>query len=198
MGLFIATSNNDKIKEISAILNRYGIEYSFPNKGELPFVEENGKDLRENAILKAIAGYRYSRMPTLADDSGLEVDYLNGAPGVFSARFAGEGCSYEDNNKKLLKFLKGVPYERRTAHFRTVIAIAINEKEIKTVEGSVGGYILDKPRGYNGFGYDPLFYYPALEKTFAELKPEEKNRISHRGKALMKLEQLLRTGDILK
>ncbi len=198
MGLFIATSNNDKIKEISAILNRYGIEYSFPNKGELPIVEENGKDLSENAILKAVSGYKYSQIPTIADDSGLEVDYLNGAPGVFSARFAGEGCSYEDNNRKLLKLLKGVPYERRTAHFRTVIAIAINEKEIKTVEGAVGGYILDKPRGYNGFGYDPLFYYPPLEKTFAELKPEEKNRISHRGKALIKLEQLLRTGDILK
>ncbi|MBD3232351.1 MAG: XTP/dITP diphosphatase [candidate division Zixibacteria bacterium] len=194
MELFVATNNQHKISEISAILERHGIKYRIPKKDELPEVEETGKDLTENAILKAKAGYRFSGLPTMADDTGLEVGYLDGAPGVYSARFAGKHCSYADNNKKLLKLLEDVEFEKRKARFRTVIALVLGDGRNLTVEGSVEGYIIDEPRGSNGFGYDPVFYYPPLDKTLAELSSEEKNRISHRANALVELDQLLKKG----
>ncbi len=194
MELFVATNNQHKISEISAILEKHGIGFRIPAKGELPEVEEIGKDLTENAILKAIAGYRFSGLPTIADDTGLEVDYLDGAPGVYSARFAGERCSYADNNRKLLKLLEGVEYEERSARFRTVIALALEDGRNLTVEGSVEGYIIDEPRGSNGFGYDPVFYYPPMKKTLAELSAEQKNRISHRANALVELDKFLKDG----
>ncbi|PJA27408.1 MAG: non-canonical purine NTP pyrophosphatase, RdgB/HAM1 family [candidate division Zixibacteria bacterium CG_4_9_14_3_um_filter_46_8] len=194
MKLFIATSNKHKLLEISAILEANGIIYAASPPGRLPEVEESCKDLRENAILKAHSGYLYSGLPTIADDSGLEVDYLEGAPGVCSARFAGKNCSYADNNLKLLQLLEGVEFQKRTSRFRCVIAFVFGENDFRTVEGSVNGLILEQPRGESGFGYDPLFYYPPLGKTFAQLNAAEKNSISHRARALKELENLLQKG----
>jgi XTP/dITP diphosphohydrolase len=126
----------------------------------------------------------------IGDDTGVFVEYLNGQPGVYSARFAGENATYEDNNKKLLKLLEGVPYEKRKAYFKTVIAVVEREKET-LLEGKLEGYILDRPRGKNGFGYDPIFYVDDLGKTLAELTMEEKNKISHRANALVKLKNYI-------
>ncbi|MCP4633291.1 MAG: RdgB/HAM1 family non-canonical purine NTP pyrophosphatase [candidate division Zixibacteria bacterium] len=194
MKLFIATNNKHKLTEISRVLNEHNIGFEIPRIGDFPEVDENGVTLIENAKIKARAGFLYSGIPSIADDTGLEVDYLNGEPGVYSARYAGNDCSYDDNNKKLRMALENVPYEKRTARFRTVIALALGKDDFKTVEGSVEGYIIDAPRGNNGFGYDPIFYYPPLDKTFAELEIAEKNSISHRGQALIKLDKLLSTG----
>ncbi|MBD3169707.1 MAG: XTP/dITP diphosphatase [candidate division Zixibacteria bacterium] len=196
MKLFIATGNQHKIREITKILDKFGITPLTPAKGELPEVEETGKDLVENAILKAKAGYEFSGIPTIADDTGLEVEYLNGVPGVYSARYAGEGCTYDDNNRKLLSALEGVPHENRKARFRTVIALALDSNIVETVEGTVDGYIIDEKKGENGFGYDPVFLYPPKGKTFAELELDEKNKISHRANALIELEKLLSSGKI--
>ena len=128
---------------------------------------------------------------SLADDSGLEVDALNGAPGVYSARFAGEKATDEQNNRKLLRLLEETPPEKRTARFRCVIAIGAPDGSVQTAEGRAEGLILCSPRGTGGFGYDPLFLVPGIRRTFAELPPEEKNRLSHRGKALLSVFPLL-------
>lgn len=194
MKLFIATNNSHKLREIASILQHYGIDCLKPEPGNFPEVEETGRDLRENAILKARAGYEFSGIPSIADDTGLEVDYLDGAPGVYSARFAGENCSYDENNRKLLKMLEGVPYEKRTARFKTVIALVLNSDNVKTVEGQVEGNILEESRGRKGFGYDPIFYFAPKKKTFAELDADEKNSLSHRARALKELEKLLDSG----
>jgi len=192
MKLILATRNKHKIKEIKKILANQQIEIltleDFP---DMPEVKETGKTLEENAVLKAKTVYTATGIPALADDSGLEVDILDGAPGVMSARFAGPGCSYEDNNLKLLGLLKGIPEERRGASFRCVVALALSSDDIRVVEGRVRGFITHKEIGENGFGYDPVFFYPELDKTFAELEPEEKNRISHRGIAFRKAIELI-------
>ena len=194
--LILATRNQHKIEEIKKILADSQIEIltleDFP---DVPEVEETGKTLEENAILKAKAVYNATGIPALADDSGLEVDVLDGAPGIMSARFAGPGCPPEadkDNNLKLLDLLKSVPEEKRGATFRCVVSIVLNQDDVRIVEGQVGGFITHKEIGENGFGYDPVFFYPKLDKTFAELKPEEKNRISHRGIAFRKAKELIR------
>ncbi len=196
MKLILATRNQHKIEEIKKILADSQIEIltleDFP---DVPEVEETGKTLEENAVLKAKAVYNATGIPALADDSGLEVDVLDGAPGVMSARFAGPGCPPEadkDNNLKLLDLLKSVPEEKRGATFRCVVAIALNQDDVRIVEGKVGGFITHKEIGENGFGYDPVFFYPELDKTFAELKPEEKNRISHRGRAFRKVKEMIK------
>ncbi len=193
MKLILATRNQHKIKEIKKILADSQIEIltleDFP---DVPEVEETGKTLEENAVLKAKAVYNATGIPALADDSGLEVDVLDGTPGVMSARFAGPGCSYKDNNLKLLSLLKGIPEEKREATFRCVVAIALNRDEVRIVEGKVGGFITHKEIGENGFGYDPVFFYPELGKTFAQSEPEEKNRISHRGIAFRKAKELIK------
>jgi XTP/dITP diphosphohydrolase len=196
MKLILATRNQHKIEEIKKILADSQIEIltleDFP---DVPEVEETGKTLEENAVLKAKAVYNATGIPALADDSGLEVDVLDGAPGVMSARFAGPGCPPEadkDNNLKLLDLLKSVPEEKRGATFRCVVAIALNQDDVRIVEGKVGGFITHKEIGENGFGYDPVFFYPELDKTFAELKPEEKNRISHRGRAFRKAKEMIK------
>ncbi|HEX9912705.1 MAG TPA: XTP/dITP diphosphatase [candidate division Zixibacteria bacterium] len=193
MRIILATRNQHKIKEIENILADYQIEIltlkDFP---DLPEVEEIGETLEENAVLKAKSIFNATGIPALADDSGLEVDALDGAPGVMSARFAGPGCSYEDNNLKLLGLLKGIPEERRGASFRCVVALTLSSDDIRVVEGRVRGFITHKEIGENGFGYDPVFFYPELDKTFAELKPEEKNRISHRGIAFRKAKELIK------
>lgn len=195
MKLVLATNNKDKIREMKNLLDGMGIEIltsaDFEN---FPEIEETGDTLEENAILKARGIYKFTGLPALADDSGLEVDYLNGAPGVYSSRFAGEDCTYDDNNRKLLIELKGVPEAKRTARFRCVIAICFGESEsdTTTVDGSADGFITEeKATDIHGFGYDPVFFYPPLGKTFAEITLEEKNKISHRGLALMRAKKIL-------
>jgi len=198
MKLILATRNQHKIEEIKKILSEDNVATQkleiitlrdFPN---MPEVEETGKTMKENAILKAKAVYSITGIPALADDSGLEVDALKGAPGVVSARFAGPGCTYKDNNVKLLGLLKGIPDDKRGATFRCVVALALSQDDLRIVEGKVRGIITDKEIGENGFGYDPVFYYPELGKTFAQLTQEEKNRVSHRGVAFRKAKELIK------
>jgi XTP/dITP diphosphohydrolase len=186
MQLLLATRNKDKIKEIRQALADLPLTIlTCDDFLDFPDIEETGATLEENAILKAKGIYQHSGFPSLADDSGLEVDYLKGAPGVYSSRFAGPGCTYDDNNRKLLQELKGVPAEKRTARFRTVIAIAWSISDIDVVEGRVEGVIAAEKAGNSGFGYDPVFYYPPVAKTFAQMTLEEKNAVSHRGRALL-------------
>lgn len=153
---------------------------TFPEIGDIP---EPGETLKENAFIKAETVHRLTGLPALADDTGLEVDALNGAPGVHSSRYAGENATFEDNCRKMLIELEGFSMADRTARFRTVIAF-VNGHEYEWTEGTVEGCILDEKKGEGGFGYDPIFYYPPLKKTFAELDSVIKNSISHRGKAL--------------
>ena len=141
----------------------------------------------ENACAKAEFYARLTGRLCLADDSGLEVDYLKGAPGVYSARYAGEHAADEENNQKLLDNLTGIPPEKRTARFRCVLALANQEKTLLTADGTIEGIILPAPRGDNGFGYDPLFFVPELDRTLAEISADDKNAISHRGRALRQL-----------
>ncbi len=190
----LATRNSDKFKEIREILGGNGWELlSLEDFPETVEVVEDGKTFSENALKKARAAFTATRIPSLADDSGLEVDYLNGVPGVLSSRFAGENASYRDNNEKLLRLMKDVPWEKRKAKFRCVVAL-VNEEEEKWVEGVCNGIIFSEYRGGDGFGYDPLFFVPEENKTFAEMTGREKNKISHRGKAFRKMAELLRIG----
>ncbi len=152
----------------------------FPEIGDIP---EPGDTLKENAFIKAETVHGLTGLPALADDTGLEVDALNGAPGVHSSRYAGENATFDDNCRKMLMEMDGLPLEERTARFRTVIAF-VNGSENEWTEGVAEGCILDEKKGDGGFGYDPIFYYPPLKKTFAELDPIEKNSVSHRGEAL--------------
>ncbi|MEW5925385.1 MAG: XTP/dITP diphosphatase [Candidatus Zixiibacteriota bacterium] len=192
MQLVLATRNKDKIREIKNLLEELPITImTFEDFLEFPDIEETGETLEENAILKARGIAEFAGVAALADDSGLEVDTLDGAPGVYSSRYAGPGCTYDDNNRKLLKDLEGVPKEKRTARFRTVIAIAWDESKVETVEGTVDGFIAEKKTGRDGFGYDPVFFYPPAGKTFAEMTLAEKNKVSHRGRALIKASELL-------
>ena len=193
MKLVLATNNKDKIREIKNLLDGMGIEIlTSADFSIFPDIEETGDTLEENAILKAEGIYKATGLPSLADDSGLEVNYLNGAPGVYSSRYAGPGCTYDDNNRKLLKELTGVPKEKRAARFRCLIAICFGENDTQVVEGQAKGFIAEKKSiATGGFGYDPVFFYPPLGKTFAELSLEEKNKVSHRGKALLKAKELL-------
>jgi XTP/dITP diphosphohydrolase len=183
MKLVIATRNRHKLEEIHAIFNFQNLEvcsaFDFP---DIPDVVEDGDTLEANAIKKAVEICNATGLPALADDSGLEVEVLNGEPGVYSARWSGEGCSYHDNNLKLLRELAG--NKNRHAQFRTVIALALPGEAPLTVEGSVQGRIIEELRGDQGFGYDPLFMPDGYNQTFAELSAEVKNRISHRARAL--------------
>jgi XTP/dITP diphosphohydrolase len=158
----------------------------------VPEVEEDGKSFTENALKKARYYSSYFGKLTLADDSGLEVDILKGLPGIYSARYAGEGGSHEENNRKLLRAMEGIPISKRGARFRCVIALVSPDGREAVTEGSCKGRIGFKEVGRKGFGYDPLFILPQFGKTMAQLSTEEKNRISHRGKALRKLRKILR------
>ena len=185
MQIVLATHNKGKMSEINNFLSSsYEVLTldHFPNIKEIP---ETGKTLKENAFIKARTVFEMTGLPSLADDTGLEVEALGGEPGVFSARYAGEQASYQDNCEKLLKNMMRVPKENREAKFRTVIAYKDDNREL-SCDGSVIGEIAQSPKGSFGFGYDSVFYYPPLEKTFAELSEEEKNSISHRGRALRK------------
>jgi XTP/dITP diphosphohydrolase len=187
MKLLVATRNKHKLHEIREILAELNLDIvSSADIAGLPEVAEDAPTIRDNAIKKAVETARFAKMLTLADDSGLEVDALKGAPGVHSARYAGEEATYFENNKKLLRELHGVPLEKRTARFRCVAAVADANGLVDVVEGISNGVIIEKERGGGGFGYDPLFIADGQVKTFAELTLEVKNRISHRAKALHK------------
>ena len=190
--LILATNNRDKIEEIRSILDDVDLKIlSASDFDDFPEIEETGTTLEGNAILKAGAIRDRYRLPCLADDTGLQVDYLDGAPGVHSSRFAGEGCSYDDNVNKLLSMLEGIPLADRTARFKTVIAFADTRGEIHTVEGVLEGIIGFEPKGTFGFGYDPVFVVEGMNVALAELPPEEKNRISHRGRALARIKPII-------
>lgn len=185
--IVLASRNKHKIEELRATLAPLGIElkstYDYP---ELEEVVEDQETLEGNALKKARYVHQQTGLPALSDDTGLEVDALNGRPGVYSARYAGEDASYQDNVDKLLKELSDVPMERRGAQFRTVAAL-VTDDENYTFEGVCRGTIITKAKGSGGFGYDPVFTPASYKKTFAELDPQVKNEISHRGKTIRKV-----------
>lgn len=193
--LVVATRNRGKLVEIKKMLgeSEIGIEVlSLGDYPDMPETVEDGVTFEQNAVKKAVEVSKYTGLLAMADDSGLEVDFLGDKPGVYSARFAGDNATNEENNKKLLEMMKGVKWENRTARFKCVMAICIPNKKVYTAEGVCDGYILDEPRGDKGFGYDPLFYYPELKKTFAELDMHEKNKVSHRSKAFKESLKILK------
>lgn len=186
----LATHNKGKRREYELLFRESPIEIKRPFKRlspfeDIPAFEEEGKTFEEIATKKAQRASKILGAPALADDSGLVVEALNGAPGIFSARYAGESASDYQNNLKLLEEMKGK--ENRNATFFCSIAIAKPTAQALSYTGRCSGIILNEPEGANGFGYDPIFYYPALDRTFAQLSPEEKNRVSHRGEAMRKL-----------
>lgn len=189
----LATRNRHKVEELAALLGDLGIRIrtlaEFPHA---PEVEEDGATCEANAIKKACEIARATGLTAVADDTGLEVDALGGRPGVYAARYAGEHATYEDNCRKLVQELEGVPHERRTARFITVAAIAVPGGPVQVTQGVLNGYITDKACGSKGFGYDPVFYVPELKATLAEISAEQKNRISHRAKAFLQAKELLR------
>ncbi len=191
--IVMASHNQHKIKEIEAITQKFGMPVISRDAAGVPPVEivEDGETFEENSLKKAQEIQKLCGRITLADDSGLEVDYLGGAPGVYSARFAGEDGNDAKNNEKLLKLLDGLKKDDRKAKFVSVITMVFPDGEVLTARGECPGRIITAPAGENGFGYDPLFVPDGYDKTFAQLTAEEKNRISHRAKALEKLEQLL-------
>jgi XTP/dITP diphosphohydrolase len=189
--LVLATRNAGKVKEIRELLQDLPVRLltlsDFP---DLPEIPEDGTTFHENARHKAETVFRRTGFPSLADDSGLEVDPLGGDPGIRSARFAGEGATDEENNQRVLSLLNGVPSEKRTARFRCVLALAAGGP-IETFEGIVEGRLTTAPRGESGFGYDPLFIPEGYDRTFGELGPEIKNRLSHRASALRRIKPRL-------
>ena len=191
--IILATHNPDKRAEIAALLSDVGITVrSLAEFPQAPVVDEDGMTCEANAIKKAKVIADYTGLIAVADDTGLEVDALGGRPGVHAARYAGVQVSYEDNWRKLLRELDGVPLKRRGARFLTVVAIASPSKQyVDTVEGVLNGLIAERPAGTGGFGYDPVFLVPELGKTLAELTPTEKNGISHRAQAFAKAKAVL-------
>jgi XTP/dITP diphosphohydrolase len=192
--LILATKNRHKVSEIKSILKIKDLEIVTLMDINPDFeIIEDGQTFEDNAKKKAESVMHEFGFITLGEDTGLEVDALNGRPGVFSARYAGDKASYEQSVIKLLDELKGVPIEQRTARFRCVCAIAVPEKKTEVVVGICKGQIICEPRGESGFGYDPVFVPDGYDKTFAELSSEEKNKISHRGRALAKVVKFLET-----
>lgn len=190
--LVLATRNRDKGRELAALLAPLGITlHTLDEFPDAPEVEEDGATCQANAVKKAVAIARFTGLPAVADDTGLMVDALDGRPGVYAARYAGEAATYEDNWKKLLHEMHGVSRERRGARFVTVAALAESPTDVQVVEGELVGQIAEAPIGANGFGYDPVFVVPELGKTLAELTPAEKNRVSHRARAFAKLSEIL-------
>jgi XTP/dITP diphosphohydrolase len=198
MIVVLATRNQGKVREIEKMLDLSRLEIrSLRDFPDLPEVAEDGQTFLENAFKKAQACAQATGRPALADDSGLEVDFLNGAPGIYSARFSGAGATDEANNKKLLSLMEGVPEGKRTARFVCQMVLYLPEGKWIQAEGFCPGIIAPGPRGEHGFGYDPVFYLPEFGKTLAEIPLEEKNRISHRAQALREirshLEAILKT-----
>lgn len=192
MKILVASNNKGKLREFNSILGELGIEcVSMEDIGIKTDVEETGKTFLENAKIKAEAIYKIAGIPTVSDDSGLEVDCLGGKPGVYSARYGGEHGNDKKNNQKLLEDMKDVPAEQRTGRFKSVVYLIIDENTHIYAEGTAEGVILTEKRGENGFGYDPLFFSPILGKTFAEASEKEKNDVSHRGSAIRDLKKKL-------
>ena len=193
MKIILASKNNDKIEEIEKILNNASIELLTWRDITIPDVEETGSTFVENALLKAKSASEVTGLGSIADDSGIEVDYLGGNPGIKSARYAGNNATNEENNNKLLDELDGVPFEDRKACYRCVIVYMRfpNDPYPFISFGSWEGYIGLNPQGKNGFGYDPIFYLSEYKKTSAQITSSQKNKISHRAKALMQLEYFI-------
>ena len=190
MKVILASQNQHKLVELSAILSQLGFEIALESEYGLHVdVDETGTTFEENSLLKAEAVMKASGMPVLADDSGLMVDALDGAPGVHSARYASDGHDFAANNRLLLRNLEGVA--NRRARFRTVISLLVGDEE-HLFEGVVEGRIVERESGAEGFGYDPLFVPDGCDRTFAEMSPDEKNAVSHRGRAVRKLAAFLR------
>ncbi|MDO8568252.1 MAG: XTP/dITP diphosphatase [Dehalococcoidales bacterium] len=190
--LLLATNNKGKVREYKNLL--LDLDYQLVTLAEAGIttsVEESGKTMEENARLKATAFAAESNLLSMADDSGLEVDILGGEPGLFSARYAGEGASDAERINYLLVKLKDIPREKRSAQFRCVIAIAIPKGEVRICTGICRGFITSDPRGSRGFGYDPIFYFPEYDRTMAELPLALKNRVSHRARAAEQARQVL-------
>jgi XTP/dITP diphosphohydrolase len=197
--LLVATHNPGKVREYRELLADLPLEVTYLDaEGITLEVEETGATFEANAVLKAQAYAQLSGLWTWADDSGLQVDALDGAPGVFSARYAGEGATDKDRFGKLLDALTGVPWDRRTARFRCTVALATPEGEVRTADGKCEGVIAFGPVGDNGFGYDPVFYMPEQNATMAQLPAETKNQVSHRARAsqtaLVLLQEMLAVG----
>lgn len=191
MRVLVATGNPDKFREISKIIAIPDLEiFSLKDLG-IEGPEETGLTLRENARLKAEHGFRASGMTTIAEDTGLCVDALAGMPGVFSSRFAGPGATYRDNRQKLLSLLEGVPFAGRRAFFATVACLTSDGRSFAFAEGRVEGFVITEEHGQEGFGYDPVFLYPQMGRTFAELPPEVKNAVSHRARAFRAARDIL-------
>lgn len=192
--MVIATKNKGKVKEFEALFERYGIKITslLDINEPIPDIEETGTTFKENARLKAEGIAKVLNVPVVADDSGLAVDALEGRPGVYSARYAGEPTDDVKNYEKLLDELRDVPNEKRTARFICVLALAIPGKETIFTEGTCEGTIAHEPKGTNGFGYDPVFIPERYDCTMAQLEQSEKNRISHRYHALLQLEEWLK------
>lgn len=194
--IVFATTNEGKVKEIKEILGDFPIEVvSMKEMGITADIEENGATFEENSLIKARALVKLTGIPALADDSGLEVDYLNGEPGIYSARYLGRDIDYDYKNNYIIDKLSGAKGEERSARFVCVISLVLPDGREFVERGVVEGLIGYEQKGENGFGYDPIFYLPEYEKTSAELPPEEKNRISHRGKALTAMKKLIVTLD---
>ena len=194
--IIIATSNEGKMKEFRRLLAHKDVEILSMHEAGIDIdIDENGTTFEENAAIKAKAVCDVAHTLCLSDDSGLVIDYLNGEPGIYSARYLGHDTPYEEKNRIIIDRLKGVPEEKRTARFVCAVAAAFPDGRVITVKDTMEGRIAEEPAGCGGFGYDPIFFVPALKKTFAELSPAEKNAISHRGNALTafreKLEQYL-------
>lgn len=188
----VATRNEHKLREIRQIFYALPVEcVSLSTFPDAPKIHEDGQTFEENAIKKALGIAQYTGKPCLADDSGIEVDHLKGEPGIYSARYAGENATDEENNRKLLQLLKDVPLATRNARYRCVMALAMPDGKIRTTEGTCDGLITVEPSGNNGFGYDPIFYYPPFGKTFGLTDSVSKNRVSHRYQALQKMKPII-------
>ena len=190
MKVLLASNNKKKLKELKSILGAEFEVLTLAEAGVMSEPEETGATFEENAEIKAVSACKASGLPSVADDSGLSVDALGGAPGVYSARYGGENTNDDKNNKLLLENLKGE--KNRKARFISAVCFCMPKGEKFFSRGECAGVILSEPRGENGFGYDPLFYIEKYKKTFAELSPDEKNKISHRGRALAEIAPVIK------
>lgn len=191
--VIFATTNKNKVREVNMMMKDFDVELQTMGEAGINIdIVEDGKTFEDNAIIKATAISKLTGEIVLADDSGLEIDYLNKEPGVYSARYMGEHTDYHTKNANLIHRLEGVPDEKRTARFVCAIAAAFPDGTVKTVRGTMEGRIGYEEKGENGFGYDPIFFLPEYGCTSAELSMEEKNKISHRGKALQMIKEELR------
>lgn len=194
MELLVATANKKKLEEIRGLLKDLDITVtSLADYSNLPQIEEDGKTFADNALKKAATIALFTKKLTMGEDSGLEVKALGNKPGIYSARFSGENATDEKNNRKLLRSLKNVPFKKREARYRCHVALVDAKGIVGVVSGSCKGVISLKPKGKNGFGYDPLFFIPRYKKTFGELDPSIKSQMSHRARALKKFRKIIQT-----